>query len=144
MLSDLVFLTQTDTTIGFVSQNAERLTHIKERPATKHYIKAVDSLATLTQHTRVPAMHKNRVRRSCKTTFVMPNGHSYRVTYDSHHLLLLHRIKWAYTTSANRSGQNYDEDFAKTVADIIIAPLHKTRQPSTIYKLGHNTIKRIR
>ena len=47
MLSKQVFLTQTDTTIGFVSQDAERLTHIKQRPPHKSYIKAVNSLQTL-------------------------------------------------------------------------------------------------
>ena len=41
MLEDKVFLTQTDTTIGFVSQNADKLTAIKQRPPHKHYITAV-------------------------------------------------------------------------------------------------------
>ncbi len=36
---------------------------------------------------------------------------SYRVIQDKHHLLLLDRLKWAYTTSANLSGETYDEDF---------------------------------
>lgn len=47
MLTNKVFLTQTDTTIGFVSQNAEKLTRIKQRPPYKHYIKALNSLNTL-------------------------------------------------------------------------------------------------
>ena len=144
MLKDKVFLTQTDTTIGFVSQNDDRLTAIKQRPPHKYYIKAVNSLHTLKTFTRVPRNHKNRVRRANKTTFIMPNGHSYRVIQDKHHLLLLNRLKWAYTTSANLSGQPYDEDFTKKMADVIIQPLNQTDKSSTIYKLGKNKIRRMR
>ncbi|MBD3790477.1 MAG: Sua5 YciO YrdC YwlC family protein [Campylobacterales bacterium] len=144
MLKDKVFLTQTDTTIGFVSQNADKLTAIKQRPPHKHYIKAVNSLSTLQSFTRIPPLYKNLVRRAKKTTFIMPDGHSYRVIQDKHHLLLLDRLKWAYTTSANLSGQEYDETFAKEAADVIITPLHETKQASKIYKLGEHTLKRIR
>ena len=143
-LSKLVFLTQTDTTIGFVSQNPAQLTAIKQRPPHKHYIKAVNSLHTLKTFTRIPASHKNRVRRSQKTTFILPNGHSYRVIKDPHHLLLLNRLTWAYTTSANLSDQSYDEDFAKKMADVIIAPLNQNTEASSIYKISHSTIQRIR
>ncbi len=143
-LSDLIFLTQTDTTIGFVSQNADRLTSIKQRSPHKHYIKAINSLQTLKTFTRVPSSHKNRVRRANKTTFIMPNTHSYRVVRDKHHLLLLNRLKWAYTTSANLSNFSYDEKFAKDVADVIISPLDEKQQASNIYKLGNYALKRIR
>ena len=144
MFKDLVFLTQTDTTIGFVSQNADKLTEIKQRLPHKHYIKAVNSLHTLQTFTRVPNKHKNRVRRAKKTTFVMPNFHSYRVIQDKHHLLLLDRLRWAYTTSANLSNKAYDEAFAKEMTDVIIEPLHSTEKASHIYKLGKNRLKRIR
>ncbi len=144
MLKDKVFLTQTDTTIGFVSQNSDKLTQIKQRPPHKYYIKAVNSLHTLKTFTRVPQNHKNRVRRAKKTTFIMMNGQSYRVIQDRHHLLLLDRLKWAYTTSANLSDQPYDENFTKKIADVIIEPLTQTNLSSTIYKLGKQTIKRIR
>ena len=144
MLKDKVFLTQTDTTIGFISQNADKLTQIKQRPPYKHYITAVNSQQTLQRFTRIPSSHHNRVRRSKKTTFIMPNGYSYRLIRDKHHLLLLDRLKWAYTTSANLSGSDYDEAFAKQHADVIITPLIATKQASKIYKLGKTTLKRIR
>jgi len=144
MLKDKVFLTQTDTTIGFVSQNADKLTAIKQRPPHKHYIKAVNSLKTLKTFTRVPNIHKNRIRRSSKTTFILPNTYSYRVIKHSHHLLLLNRLEWAYTTSANLSNQPYDESFAKEYADIIIEPLTQIQEASSIFKVGKSTIKRIR
>ena len=144
MLKDKVFLTKTDTTIGFVSQNAEKLTAIKQRPPHKHYIKAVNSLETLKAFARVPSSHKNTLRRSKKTTFIMPNGLSYRVVKDKHHLLLLDRLTWAYTTSANLSGSHYDEIFAREHADVVVEPLTQSTQASSIYKLGKHTIKRIR
>ncbi len=144
MIDTNVYLTQTDTTIGFVSQNEARLTEIKQRPPYKHYIMAVNTLETLKTFVRVPSSHKNRVRRAKKTTFIMPNTHSYRVVKDRHHLLLLNRIKWAYTTSANLSGSDYDESFCKKMADVIIEPLSTNAKASNIYKLGKHTIKRIR
>jgi len=144
MLKEKVFLTQTDTTIGFVSQNADRLTAIKQRPPYKHYIKAVNSLKTLKNFVRIPSAHKKRVRRASKTTFILPNGHSYRLIRDRQHLLLLDRLTWAYTTSANLSGHHYDEAFAKNAADVIIAPLHHTSEASRIYRLNNHTLKRIR
>ena len=141
---DKVFLTQTDTTIGFVSQNAEKLSAIKQRPPHKHYIKAVNSLKTLKSFTRVPSSHKNLVRRAKKTTFIMPDGHSYRVVRDKHHLLLLNRLTWAYTTSANLSNKAYDEIFAREHADVVVEPLHQTQKASHIYKLGSYAMKKIR
>jgi len=143
-LTKLVFLTQTDTTIGFVSQNAERLTEIKQRPPHKHYIKALNSLKTLKSFTRVPSLHKNRIRRAKKITFIMPDGHSYRVVKEKRHLLLLDRLKWAYTTSANLSNTPYDENFAKQAADIVVLPLLNCSEASLIYRLGKEKIKRIR
>ena len=144
MLKDKVFLTQTDTTIGFVSQNAEKLTAIKQRSPHKHYIKAVNSLKTLKTFTRIPSQHKKRIRRSSKTTFILPNRYSYRVIKNTHHLLLLNRLQWAYTTSANLSTQTYDENFAKRQADVIVEPLKENQDVSIIFKLGKRSIKRIR
>mgnify|MGYP001812147040 CR=1 FL=1 len=143
-MEDKIFLTQTDTTIGFVSQNADKLTQIKQRPPHKHYIKAVNSLQTLQTFTRVPQAHKKRVRRAKKTTFIMTNGDSLRVIRDKHHLLLLDRLKWAYTTSANLSNEAYDESFAREKVDVVIEPIKETKQASKIYILGKETLKRIR
>ncbi len=144
MLKNKVFLTQTDTTIGFISQDAERLTQIKQRPPHKHYIKALPSLHALKSCTRVPNKYKNRVRKARKTTFIMPNGYSYRIVKNKHHLLLLNRVGWTYTTSANLSGKDYDEQFAQEAADIVIRPLKQKCSASDIYKLGKISLKRIR
>jgi tRNA A37 threonylcarbamoyladenosine synthetase subunit TsaC/SUA5/YrdC len=144
MLKEKVFLTQTDTTIGFISQDAERLTAIKQRPPHKHYIKVVDSLATLMTQSRIPAKYKNRVRRANKSTFILPNGVSYRVIRNSEHLGLISQLGWAYSTSANLSNKPYDEQWARNMADEVIEPLESKGSPSSIYKINNKSIQKIR
>jgi len=144
MMSHTVYLTQTDTTIGFISQDADRLTQIKQRPAYKRYIKAVDSLATLKAHARIPAKYKNRVRRGQKSTFILPDGASYRVIHDHKHLRLISGLSWAYTTSANLSNQAFDEQWARSVADEVIEPLEGNGKPSHIFKINNQSIQKIR
>jgi tRNA A37 threonylcarbamoyladenosine synthetase subunit TsaC/SUA5/YrdC len=145
MFQQFSFLTQTDTTIGFISQSALQLNAIKKRPPNKHYIKAIDTLHRLKTFTRVPHTSKNRVRRAKKTTFILPHGDSYRVIQDKHHKQLLKRLKWAYSTSANLSGHTYEENFAKEHVDIIVTPLqNRETNASHIYKLGKKKIQRIR
>ncbi len=144
-MDNKVYLTNTDTTIGFISQDAATLTKIKKRPLFKQYIKAVDSLSTLKSFARIPRKYKNMVRRASKTTFILQNGESYRVIKDKHHLKLISRLKWAYTTSANISGKEYDEKWARSAADEVIEPIDADRKkPSSIYKLGKKRVLKIR
>ncbi len=143
---DLVFLTQTDTTIGFVSQSARRLTQIKQRPPHKHYIKALPSLRALKSFVRVPEKYKNRIRRAKRSTFIFPDGDSYRIVREKQHLSLIQKLGWAYTTSANLSGESFDESFASDAADVIVKyPLQpEQRSASHIFKLNNIRMKRIR
>jgi len=143
---DLVFLTQTDTTIGFVSQSAQRLTQIKQRPPHKYYIKALPSLRALKSFIRVPEKHKNRIRRAKRSTFIFPDRHSYRIVREKRHLSLIQKLGWAYTTSANLSGECFDLKFAADSADVIVGyPDHKeTKSASNIFKLNNIRMKRIR
>jgi tRNA A37 threonylcarbamoyladenosine synthetase subunit TsaC/SUA5/YrdC len=140
-----LYLTATDTTIGFVTQDAARLDAVKGRPPHKHYIRAVDSLATLQRHTRVPPRHRNRLRRARRTTFILPDGRSWRVIHEPRHQQLISEMGgWAYTTSANRSGEPYDEAWARSVADRVIEPLEAQAAPSTILRINHRTLKKLR
>ena len=145
-LANLVFLTQTDTTVGFVSQNSRRLTQVKQRPPHKYYIKALSSLQKLKSLTRVPEKYKNRVRKAQRTTFIFPNGHSYRIIRDPYHQKLIKKYAWMYTTSANISGNEYDDIFAREAADVIVGfPARlKQKRVSSIFKLNNINIKRIR
>ena len=145
MIDPRVYLTATDTTIGFVSQNAARLDTIKARPPHKHYIIALPSLRALVARTRVPALHARRIRRARRTTFILPDGRSWRIIPEGTHHDLIARLGWAYTTSANRSGHPYDETWARTQADTVIDPLTPPNShPSRIIRLGRTRMVRVR
>jgi tRNA A37 threonylcarbamoyladenosine synthetase subunit TsaC/SUA5/YrdC len=140
-----LFLTQTDTTIGFVSQDASKIDRAKKRLPDKHYIRVVNSLETLNSFTRVPNAHKNRVRRAKQTTFIMPNGLSFRVVKGTEHNILLDRIKWLYSSSANLSGAVYDAEYAKDKAEVLVSfPLVEERMASKIYRLGQKRMIGVR
>ena len=136
-MNNSLFLTKTDTTIGFISQNSSKIDKAKRRLPNKHYIRAVNSLKTLQQFSRVPNRYKNRVRRSKRTTFIMPNGMSFRVIKDCEHNLLLDRVGWAYSSSANLSGAEYNEVYARGATEVIVtSPLEIRGEASRIYRLG--------
>ncbi len=143
-MNNCIFLTSTDTTIGFISKNQEKLSKIKKRKEGKRYIIALSSLALLNKFTRTPLKSKKRVRRAKKTTFIFPNKRSFRVIKDESHLLLIKRLEWAYTTSANISGKEFDLEFAINSADIIIKPLIYSPNPSKILQIGKKRAKKIR
>jgi len=144
-VKESLFLTPTDTTIGFVSQNSSKIDRAKKRKPNKHYICVVDSFKTLKSFTRVPTAHKNRVRRAKKTTFIMPNGLSFRMVKATEHNLLLDRLHWLYSSSANLSGAKYDEEYARDRAEVIVTlPKTKNAKASTIYRLGQKNLKVIR
>jgi tRNA A37 threonylcarbamoyladenosine synthetase subunit TsaC/SUA5/YrdC len=144
-MKNKLFLTQTDTTIGFVSQDSSKIDRAKRRLPNKYYIRVVNSLETLKSFTRVPCIHKNRLRRAKRTTFIMPNGLSFRVVKDTKHNMLLDRVHWLYSSSANLSGAEYDELYAKENTEVIVATPHgKRREASKIYLLGQKGIKSIR
>ena len=144
-MKEALFLTPTDTTIGFVSQDSFKIDKAKKRKPNKHYIRVVDSFKTLKSFTRIPTAHKNRVRRAKKTTFIMPNGLSFRVVKGTQHNLLLDRIHWLYSSSANLSGEDYSEAYAHDKAEVIVTlPKAKNSNASTIYHLGQKNMKVIR
>jgi len=145
-MQNKVLLAQTDTTVGFLSQNAQKLIDVKERTPNKPFLKVFSGLkAYRSSHGRIPNRFKREARRSTKTTYVVKNQ-AFRIVKDPHHLKVLKRFGWLYSTSANRSGADYDEEFAQLKSDIIIEdfrPLEQTT-PSTILKLGHTRRKRLR
>ena len=144
MFKKLLFLSQTDTTIGFLSKDDKRLSNVKRRLPNKSYIKALPSFKALKSNTRVPNIHKNRVRRAKRTTFIIGKN-SYRVIKNSKHNLLLDRLEWAFTTSANLSGDNYNDKFAKDNCDVIVSCCSKDiKIASTIYKINNSIIDKIR
>lgn len=142
----LVSLAQTDTTAGFLSQNADALSHKKNRPSGKSFLVSVDSLQTLCQFTRVPRDSKSKVRRAKKTTFVYPCGLAIRVIKDEEHLAFIRKLKWSYSTSSNPSGKAFNEAFAQEKADVILFTCKGffESEPSSILKLRKTKTKRLR
>jgi len=140
-----IYLAQTDTTVGFLSQNKEKLNIIKGRNLNQKILKEVDSLKTLKEFVRVPNRFKKQVRNAKKTTFIYKNGESFRVVKDEKHLEFLKKFKWMYSTSANITGCKFDEKWAREVANIIVEDGGFFEgEASKIYKISRERIKRIR
>lgn len=115
-----VILTQTDTTVGFLSQDEKKLYEIKSRETTKPFIKVYSNFKTLKSHgIRVPSKFKNSIRRAKKTTFVVKNT-AFRVAKTKLNSQILRDLSWSFSTSANQSGKKYDREFCENKADIIV------------------------
>ena len=145
-ISHKIILTQTDTTVGFLSQDAKQLREIKSRNDKKPFIRVFQNFSTLKQHNiRIPNKYKKRVRRANKTTFIVKNR-AFRVAQPSLHSTLLYNLSWAYSTSANESGKKFQRDFCQQKADIIIEDKNGLfeGEPSKLYKINDTTIKRLR
>ncbi len=142
----LVFLVQTDTTIGLLSKDTHRLSKIKQRDKKKPFLKSVSSFKTLKDETRVPVKFKKFIRRKKKTTFIYPNKKAIRVVQNISHQKFLQKFGWFYSTSANKSGENFDFNYIKDKVDIIVFNqfgfLDKTS--SALYALNKEYIRRKR
>jgi tRNA A37 threonylcarbamoyladenosine synthetase subunit TsaC/SUA5/YrdC len=143
MDANKIYLIQTNTTVGFLSQNLEKLNKIKKRPKNKKFLRVVNSYKLLP---RVPKNYRRRVRKTPnKITYVIKNE-AYRVITEKNHKLFLDKFKWMYSTSANESGKHFDEEFAKNKADIFVMDNrgYFEAKPSTIIKLYKKGLKKLR
>ncbi len=132
-----IYLTQTDTTVGLLSCDAIRLAEVKDRPSAQPFLKACGRLAQTVRIGRVPPRFRPMVRRSEKTSFILPNGRSFR-RVTGPHADFLELTGPCYTTSANLHGRPLDTTWAKGAADVVIEGpegLHEG-PPSTIWRLG--------
>lgn len=120
MNSSLVYLVQTDTTVGFSSLNGEKLNLLKQREKTKKILTTVNSFLTLNQNTKVPKKFRKFVRNSKKTTFIYPNLKSFRVIDKSFKFFdFIDKFKFLYSSSANKTSCIFDYEFAFLQADVI-------------------------
>jgi tRNA A37 threonylcarbamoyladenosine synthetase subunit TsaC/SUA5/YrdC len=142
-----IYLVQTDTTVGFLSNNKKELSIIKKRDLKQEILQTLDSFKTLKLKIRVPPNRRGFIRRVKNTTFIYPNGLSFRVVdRDSSHHRFIKKFNSLYSTSANITKQNFNEDFAVKHSDIILYTKEgfKEKQSSKIYKIYKTKIKRIR
>jgi tRNA A37 threonylcarbamoyladenosine synthetase subunit TsaC/SUA5/YrdC len=146
MNSSSIYLVQTDTTVGFLSQNRQKLSKIKQRDEDKPILRVVPSLAMLQRFTRIPKHHRKKIRRATKSTFIYPNGHSFRLICDKTHARFIQKFGWMYSTSANQTNHSFDKDFAYEMADIIVQSPKGfyEAKASKITKLGKKKQRKIR
>lgn len=147
MDSSLVYLVQTDTSVGFSSLNDEKLSFVKQRAKSKKILQTITSFKLLNEKTRVPKKFRKRVRNSKITTFIYPNNLSFRVIPSSNYYYsFLKKFDILYSTSANLSKKSYDKDFAFNKCDIAIISKEEycSLISSFIYKLTKASLKKIR
>jgi len=147
MNSSLIYLAQTDTTVGFLSNDDKKLAIIKNRPDTKEILRVVDSFKTLKEHTRVPKQYRKLIRNAKNTTFIYPNGKSFRVVNkNSNHYNFIKKFGTIYSTSANKSGEKFNVEFAINRCDImtISSKRYYESSSSSIINLGKIKLVKIR
>jgi len=141
-----VVLTQTDTTVGFLSQNERKLQKIKSRDSSKPFIKVYKSFQALkADYVRIPNGQKQRVRRAKKSTFIVKNS-AFRVASDTLDSSILRACSWNYSTSANASGKNFDLEFCEQKTDIIVQDNLGLFEglSSSLYKINNKKRKKLR
>jgi len=140
-----IILTQTDTTVGFLSENSDILYKIKERSSKKQFIKVYTNFKTLLSTCRVPKKQKNIIRRAKKTTFIVKNR-AFRVAKNHLESKILRDTSCFYSTSANKSNEKFSREFCEDKADIIIEDknyLYETNASSLI-KLNERVKRKLR
>ena len=142
-IKNFIVLAQTDTTVGFMSQDSTLLSDIKSRPSTKPFIKIYNSLQTLKN--RIPSSQKTFIRRSKKTTFII-NNKAFRIDDTTKNSQILRNLSWHYSTSANESSQKFNREFCELKADIIIENKDGLRELSSsqLLKLNKQKIRKLR
>ncbi len=131
--------------MGFLSKSSKILNITKGRHIDKPLIQEVAELRDISS--RIPKKFRKMVRNSQKITYMTPNNKSYRVaTNDTIHKGFLENIGVVYSTSANKTDKNFDENWSKSKADIVVYEKQgfKELKSSSIIKLYKNNIKRIR
>ncbi|MFK5937836.1 MAG: hypothetical protein QM497_05495 [Sulfurimonas sp.] len=140
-----VILTQTDTTVGFLSQNKTKLQEIKSRPSDKQFIKVYPNFKNFKKDkNRIPNTQKSKVRRSKKTTFIVKETAFRVVQYQLDSSLL--NAEWYYSTSANEAYKNFERLFCEEKADIIIEnrELLYEGTSSSLLKINTKKIRKLR
>lgn len=140
-----LILAQTDTTVGFLSQDAALLAQVKGREEGKPFLKVFASLKILQDHTRIPLKYRTWFRHGRRTTFVIKNQ-AFRYVSQEPHASLIAKYGWLYSTSANESGKHFDPIFCKEHSDLIIEDAQGFREcePSKIFRLTSTQFTQLR
>ena len=120
MFKDVIYLTQTDTTVGFLSTSPQKLAVAKKRDVNQPFLLCVDTFKKQKKLARTPKKFRSLVRRSFKTTFLYPNKKAIRVVRDKTHNQLLKKFDFLYSTSANENKKSFSFSYALNKSDIMI------------------------
>lgn len=140
-----LILAQTDTTVGFLSQDASALAQLKGREEGKPFLKVFASFKILQQHSRIPLKYRAWVRHAKRTTFVIKNQ-AIRYVNGTPHADLVAHYGWLYSTSANESGKHYDQNFCEQHSDRVIEDAKGFQEcaPSSIFRLTSTQFQQLR
>jgi tRNA A37 threonylcarbamoyladenosine synthetase subunit TsaC/SUA5/YrdC len=146
MNPNLVYLTQTDTTVGFLSQDKAALAKAKKRDPKQPFLICVDSFKKQKKLVRTPKKYKKSLRRSKRTTFLFPNKKAIRVVTDHPHSRFLEQFTFMYSSSANENGKPYNFSYAWKHADVIVEDAEGFHEgyASKMYRLGKRTKIKLR
>ncbi|HHD77618.1 MAG TPA: Sua5 YciO YrdC YwlC family protein [Campylobacteraceae bacterium] len=138
MNPNLVYLVQTDTTAGFLSQNAQALSKAKGRDPHMPFLMSVSSFAKQKGYVRTPKRFRKEVRRARKTTYLYPCKKAVRVVGEGKHHRFLKKFTFMYSTSANAHGARFALSYALQKADVIVEDGAGFFEgaPSSIFRLG--------
>lgn len=153
-----IFLAQSDTTAGFLCADSAKLNAIKGRSESQNVLLTLDSFSKLKNLVRIPNKHKNRIRKSTKSTFIYKGKNALnketlaiRVVQNQQEQNALHAeflqfFPFLYSSSANAHQCNFNLDFALKKADIIVLDARGfvESKPSKIYKISNFNLKCIR
>ncbi len=142
----MLYLTQTDTTVGFLSKDRTSIAKVKNRDINQPFLITLSSLEKQKRLVRTPNKFKNRVRRSKKTTFLYPNKKAIRIVKETPHYNFLKKFDFLYSSSANIHGSDFDYAFAYKNVDIIIEDRYGFLQKSasSFYKIAKKKIIKLR
>lgn len=155
-LKNIIFLTQSDTTAGFLSANPLQILKAKNSPKDKAMLRESCDLEHIKDLSRLPKILQKAIRRTKKTTFVFDNNLSFRVINDSNsdfsnakdslHRGFLKQFGVLFSSSANKKGEKFKLDFAQKNADIIVRDVRGIYEdlPSHIFKVKKSKIKKLR
>ncbi len=147
MNENLVYLVQTDTTVGFCSANYKKLNSIKNRVENQKVLATIDSFKTLQKYTRVPKKYRKLVRNTKKTTFIYPNQDSFRVIdKNSNYHNFIKKFSLLYSSSANKTKEKFSYKYAKNLANIEVIDKNGFYESSAskIFRLYKKRVKKLR
>jgi tRNA A37 threonylcarbamoyladenosine synthetase subunit TsaC/SUA5/YrdC len=144
-MNNSIFLVQTDTTAGFLSKSSHKLSEAKRRKKGKEYLHSLSSFRELKESVRVPKKWRRRVRNSEKVTYLYKSI-AYRVVNSGEHSRFLKRFGEMLSTSANISGDKFNREKTRDIADIICEDNRGIYESSSseIVLLGREKRRRLR